>query len=97
MDRYLDLFASDSSDLQYATTSVYAKMKKDNLWAEILHTAYCILLAQFNIIIAHHCYANLYPDPHKGYIWNCNASISNLCKIFTNNTFNFALKLIFND
>ena len=31
MDRYLDLFASDSGDLQYATTSVYAEMKKDNL------------------------------------------------------------------
>lgn len=31
MEKYLDLFATDAPELQYATTSVYAEMKRDNL------------------------------------------------------------------
>ena len=34
MERYLDLFARDAPELQYATTSLYAEMKKDNLWVK---------------------------------------------------------------
>lgn len=29
MERYLDLFSADAVDLQYATTTVHAEMKRD--------------------------------------------------------------------
>ena len=32
MDRFLDVYDTDASDLHYGTTSVYAEVKKETSW-----------------------------------------------------------------